>query len=119
MLTDYCLKRHSIILPPPQKKKNRFFWGGGGKIFWIKSSIFESGQYKKFLWKLGTERTLSATFRPKSAVNPQLNFQKLTFLSILGHFKGLIFFENQSLVQNCSKITKNGFSELLWILKII
>ena len=60
MLTDHCLKRHFKILPPPQKKKKkkRFFFLGGGKVFWIKSSIFESQRDKKFWQDFGAKRTL-------------------------------------------------------------
>ena len=100
---------------PP--KKRSFF--GGAKLFWIKSSIFESGRYKKFRQDFGAERTLSATFRPISAENPELKFQEYCFFE---HYKanlGTFFFQNKTLVQNQSKMAKNDFSELLWILKII
>ena len=93
MLTDYCLKRHFKILPPP--KSIDFFLGGGGKAFWIKSSIFESGWYKKFWQDFGADRTLLATFWPIiGQYQPKThnwNFENMAFLSILRHFQGLFF----------------------------
>ena len=99
-----------------------FFWGGGERKFWIKSSIFESGGDKKFWRDFGAERTLSATIRPiigHIGRKPTFEILKIwrfwAFQSIFRDF----FFQNHSLVQNHPKMTKNGFLELLWILKII
>ena len=61
MLSDFWIKQHLIKIPPPHFFD--FFWGGG-KFFWIKFSIFESGQNKKFWLDFGIDRTLLATNRP-------------------------------------------------------
>ena len=59
MLSDFWIKRHLIIFAPPF-----FRFLVGAKFFWIKFSIFESGQNKKFWLDFGIDRTLLATNWP-------------------------------------------------------
>ena len=74
--------------PPPQKKKWTFL---GGILFWIFSSIFESGWDKKFWRDFGIEWTLLATnYRLMSARNPQLNFQKYGYFRYFGKFSNFL-----------------------------
>ena len=105
-----------FLTPSPQ---NRPFWGGA---FWDKITNFCPFVIKKILGRLGTWADLPATYRPISGrFRPQThnrNFKNMGFFAFLRIF-GDFFFQNDDLVQNRPKIIKNGFFQLLWILKFI
>ena len=77
---------------------------------------------KKILGGLWDWPDLPATYRPNSGrFRPQThnrNFKNMGFFAFLRIF-GDFFFQNDDLVQNRPKIIKNGFFQLLWILKFI
>ena len=98
---QHCRKTHLIkIHPPPQKWT--FF--GEGILFWIFSSIFESGWDKKFWRDFGIDRTLLAANRPIiGQCRPETHnwiFKNMVFFDILGNFR-TFWVQYTILLQNC------------------